>query len=50
VVDLEGELINSLKEIDRLRFKKKKKKQLLIQLKKDMKKPVEDFSLLKVEL
>jgi hypothetical protein len=30
VVDLEGELISSLEEIGRLRFKKKKKKQLLI--------------------
>jgi hypothetical protein len=50
VVDLEGELISSLKEIDRLRFKKKKKKQLLIQLEKDSKKPDEDFALLKVEL
>jgi hypothetical protein len=50
VVDLEGELISSLEEIARLRFKKKKKKQLLIQFLKDSKKPDEDFSLLKVEL
>jgi hypothetical protein len=44
VVDLEGELISALKEIDRLRFKKKKKKQLLIQFEKDKKKLVEDFA------
>jgi hypothetical protein len=50
VVDLEGELISALKEIDRLIFKKKKKKQLLIQFEKDKKKIVEDFVLLKVEL
>jgi hypothetical protein len=50
VVDLEGELISALEEIARLRFKKKKKKQLLIQFEKDSKKPDEDFSLLKVEL
>jgi hypothetical protein len=50
VVDLEGELISALEEIARLRFKKKKKKQLLIQFDKDSKKPDEDFALLKVEL
>jgi hypothetical protein len=50
VVDLEGELISSLEEIASLRFKKKKKKQLLIQFEKDIKKPNEDFALLKVEL
>jgi hypothetical protein len=50
VVDLEGELISALEEIARLRFKKKKKKQLLIQFEKDSKKPDEDFSLIKVEL
>jgi hypothetical protein len=50
VVDLEGDLINTLEEIDRLRLKKRKKKQLLIQLKKGSKKPDEDFALLKVEL
>jgi hypothetical protein len=50
VVDLEGELISALEEIDRLRFKKRKKKQLLIQFEKGSKKPDEDFSLLKVEL
>jgi hypothetical protein len=50
VVDLEGELISSLEEIARLRFKKKKKKQLLMEFEKDGKKLDEDFSLLKVKL
>jgi hypothetical protein len=50
MVDLEGEPINCLEEIARLRFKKKKKKQLLIQFEKDSKKLDEGFSLLKVEL
>jgi hypothetical protein len=45
VVELEGELISALEEIDRLRFKKKKKKQLLIQLEKDSKKLDEEFAL-----
>jgi hypothetical protein len=50
VVDLERELISALEEIDRLRLKKRKQKQLLIQFKKGTKKPDEDFALLKVEL
>jgi hypothetical protein len=50
VVDLEGELISALEEIDRLRLKKRKQKQLLIQFEKGSKKPDEDFALLKVEL
>jgi hypothetical protein len=50
VVDMEGELISALEEIDKLRFKKRKKKQLLIQFKMNGKKPNEYFSLLKVEL
>jgi hypothetical protein len=37
VVELEGELINALEEIDRLILKKRKKKQLLIQFKKGIK-------------
>jgi hypothetical protein len=37
VVDMEGELISALEEIDRLRIKNKKKKQLLIQFEKDSK-------------
>jgi hypothetical protein len=47
VVDLEGELISALEEIARLRSKKKKKKQLLIQFEKDSKKLDEDFALTK---
>jgi hypothetical protein len=50
VVDMEGELISALEEIDRLRIKNKKQKQLPIQFEKDSKQPDEDFSLLKVEL
>jgi hypothetical protein len=50
VVDMEGELISALEEIDRLRIKNIKKKQLLIQFEKDNKQPDEDFALLKVEL
>jgi hypothetical protein len=47
---LERDLISTLEEIDRLRLKKRKQKQLLIQFKKGTKKPDEDFALLKVEL
>ena len=50
VIDLERELMNALEEIDRLRLKKRKKKQLFIQFKKGSKKHDEFFSLLKVEL
>jgi chromosome segregation ATPase len=50
VVDLEGELISALEEINRLRSKNRKLKQLLTQFEKDSKKPDEDFALLKVEL
>jgi hypothetical protein len=50
VVDMEGELISALEEIDRLRFKKRKQKQLLMQFKMNGKKIDEDFALLKVEL
>jgi chromosome segregation ATPase len=50
VVDMEGELISALEEIDRLRIKNRKQKQLLTQFKKDSKKLDEDFALLKVEL
>jgi hypothetical protein len=50
VVDMEGELISALEEIDRLRFKKRKQKQLLMQFEKNGKEPSEDFVLLKVEL
>jgi hypothetical protein len=50
VVDLEGELISALEEIDRLRSKNRKLKQVLTQFEKDSKEPDEDFALLKVEL
>ena len=50
VVDMEGELISALEEIERLRIKKRKQKRLLIQFKKGSKEPDEDFVLLKVEL
>jgi hypothetical protein len=50
VVDMEGELISALQEIDRLICKKRKQKQLLKQFKMKSEKPDEKFSLLKVEL
>jgi hypothetical protein len=50
MVDMEGELISALEEIDRLRCKKRKQKHLLIHFKMNGKKPDGDFSLLKVEL
>jgi hypothetical protein len=50
VVDMEGELISALEEIDRLRIKNIKQRQLLIQFEKDSKEPDEDLVLLKVEL
>jgi hypothetical protein len=50
VVDMEGELISALEEIERLRCKKRKQKQLLMQFKMNGEKPNENFSLLKVDL
>ena len=50
VVDMEGELISALEEINKLRIKNRKKRQLLIQFEKDSKEPDEDLVLLKVEL
>jgi hypothetical protein len=50
VVDMEGELINALEEIDRLRIKNRKQRQLLIKFEKDSQEPGEDLVLLKVEL
>jgi hypothetical protein len=47
---MEGELISALEEIDRLRIKNRKKRQLLIQFEKDSKKLDEELVLLKVEL
>jgi hypothetical protein len=50
MVDMEGELISALEEIDRLRCKKRKQKQLLKEFKMNSEKPDENSSLLKVEL
>ena len=50
MVDMEGELISALEEIDRLRLKKRKQKQLLMQYEKNGKEPSEDIALLKLEL
>jgi hypothetical protein len=50
VVDMEGELISALEEIDRLGFKKRKQKQLLMHFKTNDKKLDEDFYLLKNDL
>ena len=50
MVDMEGELISALEEIDRLKLKKRKQKQLLMQYEKNGKEPREDISLLKLEL
>jgi hypothetical protein len=47
---MEGELISALEEIDRLRIKNRKQRQLLIQFKKDNQEPGKDLVLLKVEL
>jgi len=46
IVDMEGELMSSLEEIDRLRIKKRKQKQLLIQYETNRK----DITLIKLEL
>ena len=50
MVDMEGEIISALEEIDRLRLKKRKEKQLLVQYEKNDKKLNEDIALLKLEL
>jgi hypothetical protein len=50
VVDMEGELISALEEIDRLRIKNRNQRQLLIQFEKHSQEPSEDLVLLKVEL
>jgi hypothetical protein len=47
---MEGELISALEDIDRLRIKNRKQRQLLIQFEKDSKEPNKDLVLLKVEL
>jgi hypothetical protein len=50
VVDLEGELASAMEEIDRLREKKRKQKQLLLRYEKTYNEPFEEISLLKVNL
>jgi hypothetical protein len=50
MVDMQGELISALEEIDRPRCKKRKQKQLLKQFKMNGEKPDGKFYLLKVEL
>jgi hypothetical protein len=50
MVDMEGELISALEEIDRLKFKKRKQKPLLMQFEMNGKKPSEYFAFLKLEL
>jgi hypothetical protein len=50
VVDMEGELISALEEIDGQRIKNRKQRQLLIQFEKGSQEPGEDLVLLKVEL
>jgi thioredoxin-related protein len=47
---MEGELISSLEEMERLILKKRKQKQLLMQFENNGKEPSEYFVLLKVEL
>ena len=50
VVDMEGELISALEEIDILRRKKRKQKNLWTQYENNGKKPSEDHALLKLKL
>ena len=50
VVDMEGELISALEEIDILRLKKRKQKQLLMQFENNVKELSTYCILLKVEL
>ena len=50
MVDMEGELVSSLEEIDRIILKKRKQKQLLMQYEKNGKEPTEYIALLKFEL
>jgi hypothetical protein len=50
VVDIEGELVSAMEEIDRLREKKRKQKQSLLKYEKTCNEPSEEISLLKVKL
>ncbi len=49
-VNLESELINALEEIDRLRQKKKKQKELLIKYEKGQNEPNETLYLINFDL
>jgi hypothetical protein len=49
-VYLEGELVSAMKEIDRLREKKRKEKWLLLRYEKTCKEPFEEINMLKVQL
>jgi len=49
-VDMEGELISALEEIDRLKLKKRKQKRLLTQYEKNVEEPSADCALIKLEL
>ena len=48
MVDMEGELVSYLEEIDRLRLKKRKQKQLLMQYEKNGKEPSEYILFVKI--
>jgi hypothetical protein len=50
VVYLEGELVSAMEDIDRLREKKRKQKQLLLRYEKTCNEPSEEVTLLKVKL
>jgi hypothetical protein len=49
-VYLEGELVSAMEEIDRLREKERKKKQLLLRYEETCKEPSEEINMLKVKL
>jgi hypothetical protein len=50
VVDLEGELVSAMEEIDRLKEKKRKQKQLLLRYEKRCNEPTEEIALLNINL
>ena len=50
MVDMEGELISALEDINILKIKKRKQKKVLMQYEKNGKEPSEYISLLKLEL
>jgi hypothetical protein len=49
-VDLEGELVSAMEEIERLREKKRKEKQLMLRYEKTCKEPYEEIDMFKVKL